>query len=86
MNYIFRFTTARLLYERLDERLEWKHGRTYVPKGNKRLFCLLDDLNLAKVDEYGYQTACELVRQHIDDGKLTETHYLYSVFFFFFYF
>jgi hypothetical protein len=44
-----RFTTARLLYQRLDERLEWKHGRTYVPKGNKRLMCLVDDLNLAQV-------------------------------------
>lgn len=44
-----RFTNARLLYDRLDERLEWKHGQTYVPKGNKRLLCLVDDINLSQV-------------------------------------
>ncbi|XP_069115919.1 uncharacterized protein [Argopecten irradians] len=63
-----RFTNARLLYDRLDGRLEWKHGRTYVPKGNKRLLCLVDDINLSQVDKYGHQTAIELVREHIDDG------------------
>ncbi|KAK3108743.1 hypothetical protein FSP39_014630 [Pinctada imbricata] len=50
-----RFTNARLLYDRLDERLEWKHGQTYVPK----------EIN---VDKSGQQTAVELVREHIDDG------------------
>ncbi|XP_023931015.1 dynein beta chain, ciliary-like [Lingula anatina] len=71
-----RFTNAKLLYSRLDERLEWKHGRTYVPKGNKRLMCLVDDLNLAQVDKYSNQSAVELVRQHIDDGGMynTESH------------
>nr|XP_022320176.1 dynein beta chain, flagellar outer arm-like isoform X6 [Crassostrea virginica] len=63
-----RFTNARLLYDRLDERLEWKHGQTYVPKGNKRLLCLVDDINLSQVDMSGQQTAVELVREHIDDG------------------
>ena len=48
-----RFTNARLLYDRLDERLEWKHGSTYVPKGNKRLLCLVDDINLAQVKSGG---------------------------------
>ncbi|XP_071095883.1 uncharacterized protein [Haliotis cracherodii] len=66
--YANRFMNARLLYERLDDRLEWKHGRTYVPKGNKRLLCLVDDLNLSQVDKYGFQTATELVREHLDDG------------------
>ncbi|KAL3885754.1 hypothetical protein ACJMK2_025795 [Sinanodonta woodiana] len=63
-----RFTNARLLYDRLDERLEWKHGRTYVPKGNKKLLCFVDDINLSQVDKWGHQTAIELVREHIDDG------------------
>lgn len=49
MLIIDRFTSARLLYERLDERLEWKHGRTFVPKGNKRLLCFVDDVNLSQV-------------------------------------
>lgn len=47
--FFVRFTNARLLYDRLDERLEWKHGQTYVPKGNKRLLCLVDDINLSQV-------------------------------------
>ncbi|XP_006816781.1 dynein beta chain, ciliary-like, partial [Saccoglossus kowalevskii] len=49
-----RFTTAHLLWQRLEERLEWKHGRTYVPKGNKKLMCFVDDLNLAKVCMQGF--------------------------------
>lgn len=48
-SFFVRFTNARLLYDRLDERLEWKHGQTYVPKGNKRLLCLVDDINLSQV-------------------------------------
>ncbi|XP_052060514.1 uncharacterized protein LOC127700861 isoform X4 [Mytilus californianus] len=63
-----RFTNARLLYDRLDEKLEWKHGKTYVPKGNKKLLCMIDDINLSQVDKWGHQTAIELVREHIDDG------------------
>ena len=57
-----------MLYDRLDEKLEWKHGKTYVPKGNKKLLCLIDDINLSQVDNFGHQTAIELVREHIDDG------------------
>ncbi|KAK2150976.1 hypothetical protein LSH36_380g01072 [Paralvinella palmiformis] len=63
-----RFTNASLLYDRLDELLEWKHGKTYVPKGNKRLLCFIDDVNLAQTDKFHNQTAIELIRQHIDDG------------------
>ena len=47
--YNFRFTNSSLMYDRLNDKLEWKHGRTYVPKGNKRLICLIDDLNLSHV-------------------------------------
>ncbi|KAK7479590.1 hypothetical protein BaRGS_00029139 [Batillaria attramentaria] len=68
--YANRFTNSRLLFDRLDERLEWKHGRTHVPKGNKRLLCLVDDINLSQVDQFGHQTACELVREHLDDGGI----------------
>lgn len=49
-----RFTNARLLYDRLDEKLEWKHGKTYVPKGNKKLLCLIDDINLSQVCNFCY--------------------------------
>ncbi|XP_055866060.1 uncharacterized protein LOC106055129 isoform X2 [Biomphalaria glabrata] len=66
--YANRFTNARLLFDRIDERLEWKHGRTFVPRGNKRMLCLIDDINLSQTDKYGFQTACELIREHLDDG------------------
>ncbi|GFR61341.1 dynein beta chain, ciliary [Elysia marginata] len=66
--YANRFTNARLLFDRIDERLEWKHGKTFVPKGNKRLLCLVDDVNLSQTDAFGHQTACELIREHLDDG------------------
>ncbi|XP_071959570.1 uncharacterized protein [Antedon mediterranea] len=67
-----RFTTSRVLWQRLEEKLEWKHGRTYVPKGNKKLMCLVDDLNLANVNSSGSQSACEMIRQHMDSGGVYE--------------
>ena len=70
-----RFTNAALVYNRLDDRLEWRHGKTFVPRGgNKRLLCFVDDLNHAQVDEFQGQSACELIRQHIDDGGFYEPH------------
>lgn len=47
--YCNQFTTSRTLWGQINGALEWKHGRTYVPKGNKKLVCLVDDLNLSKV-------------------------------------
>ncbi|XP_033103095.1 dynein heavy chain 9, axonemal-like [Anneissia japonica] len=67
-----RFTTSRVLWQRLEEKLEWKHGRTYVPKGNKKLMCLVDDLNLASMNVNGCQSACEMIRQHMDSGGVYE--------------
>lgn len=47
--YCNQFTSSRTLWRSINDCLEWKHGRTYVPKGNKKLICLVDDLNLSKV-------------------------------------
>ncbi|XP_078672103.1 uncharacterized protein LOC144911712 isoform X1 [Branchiostoma floridae x Branchiostoma belcheri] len=63
-----RFTTARWLWKTIEETLEWKHGRTYIPKGNKRLMVVVDDMNLARVDAHQSQSANEIIRQHIDCG------------------
>ena len=46
---MLRFTNSRLLYDRLDEKLEWKHGKTFIPRGNKKLLCFVDDINLGQV-------------------------------------
>ncbi|PAA93228.1 hypothetical protein BOX15_Mlig011306g2 [Macrostomum lignano] len=66
--YANRYTNARLITERLDEKLEWKDGKLYVPLGGKRLMCFVDDLNLAATDDAGRQTSSELLRQLIDEG------------------
>ena len=47
--YCNQFTSSRTLWRSINNCLEWKHGRTYIPKGNKKLICLVDDLNLSKV-------------------------------------
>ena len=47
-----RFTNARMLFERIDQHVEWKHGHTYVPKGNKRLLCFLDDMTYCQVNVF----------------------------------
>ncbi|XP_020627063.1 dynein beta chain, flagellar outer arm-like isoform X2 [Orbicella faveolata] len=71
-----KFTTSRSLWKEMSSCLEWKHARTFVPKGNKRLTCLVDDLNLSRANRFGAQTAQQLVRQHIDHGGVIdpETH------------
>ncbi|XP_015758877.1 PREDICTED: dynein beta chain, ciliary-like [Acropora digitifera] len=63
-----KFTTSKSLWREMSSCLEWKHARTFVPKGNKKLTCLVDDLNLSRVNQFGAQTAQQLVRQHIDHG------------------
>ena len=44
-----KFTTSKTLWQRIDQSLEWKHTSTYVPKGNKKLICLIDDINHSNV-------------------------------------
>ncbi|KAE8625049.1 hypothetical protein XENTR_v10006145 [Xenopus tropicalis] len=63
-------TDPRKLWGCLKERLEWQHGTLHTPSGNKKLLCLLDDLNLAKVDEFGRQPACEFIRQLLDHEQI----------------
>nr|CAB3238693.1 dynein heavy chain 8, axonemal-like [Phallusia mammillata] len=68
-----RLTEAGNLWTRITEHLEWKHGVTFTPRGNKKLLCMVDDLNLARSigsegESPNLQSACELVRQHLDVG------------------
>jgi dynein heavy chain len=50
--YCNQFTSSKSLWRNINNCLEWKHGRTYIPKGNKKLICLVDDLNHSKVYYY----------------------------------
>ncbi|XP_068122143.1 uncharacterized protein [Hyperolius riggenbachi] len=63
-------TDPRRLWGCLKDRLEWRHGTLHTPAGNKKLLCLLDDLNLAKVNKYGSQPACEFIRQLLDQERI----------------
>ena len=47
--YCNRLTEASNLWSRVSEHLEWKHGVTYTPRGNKKLLCMIDDLNLSRI-------------------------------------
>ena len=42
-------TTGDELWDQISDCLEWNSGRKYVPKGNKKLLCLIDDLHVGKV-------------------------------------
>ncbi|PIO31550.1 hypothetical protein AB205_0053270 [Aquarana catesbeiana] len=63
-------TDPRRLWGCLKDRLEWRHGTLHTPAGNKKLLCLLDDLNLAKTNKRGGQPACEFVRQLLDQERI----------------
>ncbi|CAF0810777.1 unnamed protein product, partial [Didymodactylos carnosus] len=63
-------TDAALVYEKINEQLSWKHGSKYTTKGNRKMYCFIDDLHLAKVDRSGKQSLVELLRQHLDSGGL----------------
>lgn len=49
-----KFITSETLWKRMDEFLEWKHTRTFIPKGNKKLICLIDDINHCMVRFVSY--------------------------------
>ena len=63
-------TDGLSVYERLEEQFQWKHSSYYTTKGNRKMFCFIDDLNLAKIDRYQSQSLVQLLRQHIDSNGL----------------
>jgi GTPase SAR1 family protein len=64
-----RMTDSVYIHKRINKNLIWKHSSLYVPKGNKKLYCFIDDIHLAKTDDMLHrQTAVEVIRQHLDSG------------------
>ena len=55
-----RLTEASNLWTRVSEHLEWKHGLTFTPRGNKKLLCVIDDLNLSRMQPNGMTTFANL--------------------------
>ncbi|CAF4182451.1 unnamed protein product, partial [Rotaria sordida] len=68
--YISRETDGLTVYQKIEEQLQWKHSSYYTTKGNRKMFCFVDDLNLAKIDRSDGQSLVELLRQHIDSNGL----------------
>ena len=65
-----RETDGLFVYEKIDEQIQWKHSSYYTTKGNRKMFCFIDDLQLAKIDRSNCQSLVELIRQHIDSNGL----------------
>ncbi|CAF4014418.1 unnamed protein product, partial [Rotaria sordida] len=63
-------TDGLTVYQKIEEQLQWKHSSYYTTKGNRKMFCFVDDLNLAKIDRSDGQSLVELLRQHIDSNGL----------------
>lgn len=63
MNY---FMDARIMQAQVEQVLDKRSGSTFGPPGGKHCLCLVDDLNLPYIEEYGTQNSLELLRQLID--------------------
>jgi hypothetical protein len=46
-----RLTNSSYLYNRINRHLSWLHGSYYVPKGNKRMYCFIDDIHQTNVND-----------------------------------
>ena len=44
-----RLTSSSYLFNRINQHLSWQHGSFHTPKGNKRMYCFIDDIHLANV-------------------------------------
>jgi len=64
-----RLTNSTYLYNRINSHLSWLHGSEYLPKGNKKMYCFIDDVHQAQTDAEQRQSAVEFLRQHLDSGK-----------------
>ena len=64
-----RLTNSTYLYNRINHHLSWLHGSSYIPKGNKKMYCFIDDIHQAQIDGLNRQPAIEFLRQHLDSGK-----------------
>ncbi|XP_062848433.1 dynein axonemal heavy chain 11 [Trichomycterus rosablanca] len=60
------YSTSSTLQALLERPLEKKAGRNHAPPGGKRLVYLVDDVNMAAVDDYGTVQPHTLIRQHLD--------------------
>ncbi|XP_035214522.1 dynein heavy chain 2, axonemal-like, partial [Stegodyphus dumicola] len=60
-------TTSARLQRMLESKLEKKAGGVLFPPLGRRLIVFLDNFNMAKQDQYGSQSALELLHMEIDN-------------------
>lgn len=78
LNY---FSDSKLVQETIEQVLEKRAGRIYGPPSSKKLMCFINDLNMPAVDQFGTQSAIELLLQHLGYGQWYERdHALYLVY------
>jgi dynein heavy chain, axonemal len=59
-------TTPYNFQESMENEVERKQGRTFVPPGGKKMTVFLDDMSMPFVNAWGDQITLEIVRQLID--------------------
>ncbi len=63
------FWKSNYLHGRINHHLSWIHGSHYLPKGNKRMFCFIDDIHQSNINDLDRQSAIEFLRQHLDSER-----------------
>ena len=64
----------------IHDQLSKKFGRLYAPPMNKKMVYFIDDMNMPKLDTYGYQSPIALLRQLIDHKFLPDRNNVDDVF------
>ena len=61
-------TTSNNVQEIIEGAVEKRTKGVFVPIGNKKMYCFVDDLNMPAKQEYGDQPPLELLRQWMEYG------------------
>uniref|UniRef100_A0A1I8GGQ9 DHC_N2 domain-containing protein n=1 Tax=Macrostomum lignano TaxID=282301 RepID=A0A1I8GGQ9_9PLAT len=72
-------TSSNRTQEMIEDKLEKKRKNVLGAPTGKKIIIFVDDLNMPKLDTYGSQPPCELLRQYQDFGGFYERDKLYWI-------